>query len=81
MFEIGKITDDDGFFGLSNINKSYDNYPNKKHFPWWIQVTLELKEIDEKKMPPENEAQILDDLEDKIEKFVIKNTQPILLDE
>jgi len=32
-------------------------------------------------MPPENEAQILDDLEDKIEKFVIKNTQPILLDE
>ena len=70
LFEVSEITDDKGFFGFSNINKSYDNYPNKKYFPWWIQVTLELKEIDDRKMPTESEAKILNELEDKIEKFV-----------
>ncbi len=71
MFEVGEIVDDNGFFAISNINKSYDNYPNKKHFPWWIQVTLELVDTDDRKMPTESEAQILSELEEKIEKFII----------
>ena len=70
LFEVGEITDDKGFFGVSNINKSYDNYANKKYFPWWIQVTLELVDTDDRKMPTDNEAQVLNELEDKIEKFI-----------
>ncbi|MCB0538722.1 MAG: DUF695 domain-containing protein [Bacteroidetes bacterium] len=70
LFEVGEITADHRFFGVSNINKSYDNYPNKKYFPWWIQVTLELVDTDDRKMPTDSEAQILNELEDKIEKFI-----------
>jgi hypothetical protein len=54
LFEVSEITDANGFFGFSNINKSYDNYPNKKYFPWWIQVTLELVNMDDRKMPTES---------------------------
>ena len=70
LFEFSEITDNEGFYGFSNINKSYDHYPNKKYFPWWIQVTLELVETDDRKMPTENESKILDDLENKIESFI-----------
>ena len=70
LFGVSEITDANGFFGIANINKSYDNYPNKKYFPWWIQVTLELEDVDDRKMPTASESQILNDLEDKIEAFI-----------
>ena len=35
-------------------------------------MTLELVDIDDRKMPNESEAQILNELEDKIEKFIME---------
>jgi len=70
LFEVSEIKDDNGFYGLSNINKAYDNYQNKKYFPWWIQVTLELVEMDDRKMPTPSESMILNELEDSIEAFI-----------
>ncbi|MEK6153989.1 DUF695 domain-containing protein [Flavobacteriaceae bacterium 3-367] len=72
LFEVSEISDENGFFGFSNINKAYDNYPNKKYFPWWVQVTLELQEVDDRKMPLQAESILLDELEDSIEKFILK---------
>jgi len=69
-FEVAEISDDNGFFGFSSVNKAYDNYPNKKYFPWWIQVTLELKDVNEKQMPSESESKLLEELENKIEAFI-----------
>jgi len=70
LFEFSEISDDNTFIGFSVVNKSYDNYPNKKYFPWCIQVTLELVEVDESEMPSENESQVLNQLEDKIQAFI-----------
>ena len=49
---------------------SYDKYPNKKYFPWFVQVTLELVDFDEQKMPTVAESNVLNDLEDKMENFI-----------
>jgi hypothetical protein len=53
---------------LASINRAYDKYPNKIHFPWCVQLLLEIKEKNEKGHPTDNEAEVLNILEGRIER-------------
>ena len=70
LFAVSEITDENGFFGISNVNQSYIDYPNKKYFPWCAQLLLEFEDKNENGLPTDEEALILNELEDKIENFL-----------
>lgn len=73
-FTVGQIETEDGI-GFVNINQAYDNYPNKKYFPWCAQLLLEFKDMNINGHPTNNEAKVLNGLENKIERFLQKNHQ------
>lgn len=68
-FTVGQIETEEGI-GFVNINQAYDNYPNKRYFPWCAQLLLEFKDKDESGYPTDQEAEVLNELEDKIENFL-----------
>ena len=73
-FMVGQIDTEEGV-GFINVNQAYDNYPNKKHFPWCAQLLIELKDKNENGHPTDQEAVILNELEDRIQSFLKKNHQ------
>ena len=68
-FTVGQIETDEGI-GFVNVNQAYDNYVNKKLFPWCASLLIEFKDKNESGHPTDQEAEILNELEDKIEKFL-----------
>ena len=70
----GKIEFEDGV-GFLIVNEAYNNYPNKKYFPWCIQITLEYKDKNENGLPSESEADILNKIEDDMEAFIKQSHQ------
>lgn len=69
-FAVSQISDESGFYGISNVNRGYNHYPNKKYFPWCVQLTIEFQNTNENGMPNDMESEILDDIEAKIEGFI-----------
>ena len=72
QFTVGQIDTDEGI-GFVNVNQAYENYPNKKYYPWCAQLLLEFKDKNENGHPTDKEAEILNELEDKIESFLKRN--------
>ena len=70
-FTVGQIETDEGI-GFININIGYRDYPNKKFYPWCAQLLIEFKDKNEKGHPTEKEAETLNELENKIGKFLRK---------
>ena len=70
LFAITEITDEEGFYAIANINQSYENYPNKKYFPWCVLLTVEYEEKNDDGLPTDKEAEVLNNIEDKIESYV-----------
>jgi hypothetical protein len=70
----GRVQFDEGA-GYVIINKAYDNYPNKKYFPWCIQITLEYREKNENGLPGDSEGLLLNEMEDRLEEFIKKSHQ------
>ncbi|MFA0961657.1 DUF695 domain-containing protein [Roseivirga sp. BDSF3-8] len=68
-FLVRQIETQEGI-GFVIVNQAYDNYPNKKHFPWCAQFLLEFKDKNENGHPTDQEAEVLNKLEDKIENFL-----------
>ena len=70
-FVVGQIETEEGVeFVL--INQAYDNYPNKKYFPWCAHILLEFKFMNENRHPTDQESEVLNKIEDKIENFLKK---------
>ncbi len=63
----------DNFLALASINQAYNNYPNKKFFPWFAQILFELQDKNDNGHPTNEEAEVLNDLEDKINIFFKEN--------
>ncbi|TNE79750.1 MAG: DUF695 domain-containing protein [Bacteroidetes bacterium] len=68
-FTVGRIETEEGG-GFVNVNQAYDNYPNKRFFPWCAQLLLEFKDKNENGHPTDQEAEVLNELEDKIDNFL-----------
>ncbi|MGM0479835.1 MAG: DUF695 domain-containing protein [Bacteroidota bacterium] len=68
-FTVGQIETEEGI-GFVNVNQAYDNYPNKKYFSWCAQLVIEFKDKNENGHPTDQEAEVLNELEDKIEGFL-----------
>jgi hypothetical protein len=68
-FSIFKLTID-GSFALATINTGYDNYQNKKFYPWYTAVLMEIGGKNENGHPTNEEAELLNSLEDKITEFL-----------
>ena len=68
-FSCGQIETKAGI-GIAIVNKAYDAYPNKKDYPWCAQVLIEFKDKNENGHPTDEEANVLNDLEDRFEKFL-----------
>lgn len=64
-FSVLKLTIDDSLV-LATINTGYDNYPNKKFYPWYTAVLMEVGDKNENGHPTNEEAELLNSLEDKI---------------
>jgi hypothetical protein len=71
-FSIFKLEVDDSL-AIATMNTAYNSYPNKKFFPWSAQVLFEILDKNENGHPTEEEAEILNELEDKVEAFFKEN--------
>lgn len=63
----------DNSLALASINQAYNKYPNKKFFPWCAQVLFEIQDKNENGHPTSEEAEVLNDLEDKVDAFFKEN--------
>ncbi len=72
-FSIFKLTIEGGL-ALATINTGYDNYQNKSCYPWYTAVTMHIHDKNENGHPTNEEAEILNNLEEKIVEF-LKRTQ------
>ncbi len=68
-FTVGQIETEEGI-GFANVNQAYNNYSNKKYFLWCAQLLLEFKDKNENGHPTDQESEVLNELEDKIENFL-----------
>lgn len=68
-FSIFKFTTDEGL-AFATIDAGYDNYPNKKYYPWYATVLLKIHDKNDNGHPTNEEAGILNDLEDRITHFL-----------
>ncbi len=73
-FSVGNIYSkkDNSLVSVAVINQSYKNYPNKKLFPYCIQITLQYSETNENSFPDDAEGEILNTIEDDFLKFLRK---------
>lgn len=60
---------------FATINQAYDHYPNKLLFPWCTQLILAINNKNSIGHPTNREARQLNDLEDKIARFLKKRHQ------
>ena len=58
---------------FATINTGYKNYPNKQHFPWCAQILLAIQDKNDNGHPTDEEAAVLNDIEDKITTFLKEN--------
>lgn len=58
---------------IATINTGYNNYPNKKFYPWLATITFEIVDKNENGHPTNEEAEILNSLEEKITTFLSQN--------
>ncbi len=63
----------DDSLAIASINTAYNKYPNKKFFPWCAQVLFEISDKNENGHPTNEEAEVLNELEDKVEAFFKEN--------
>ena len=68
-FTIFKLTIADGL-ALATINTGYNNYPNKKFYPWYATILMEIGDKNENGHPTNEEAELLNSLEDRITEFL-----------
>lgn len=65
--------DVDNEMAIASINIGYNNYPNKEFFPWCAQILFEILDKNENGHPTAEEAEVLNELEDKVEAFLKEN--------
>lgn len=63
----------DSSLAIASINTAYNQYSNKKFFPWCAQVLFEILDKNENGHPTNEEAEVLNELEDKVEAFLKEN--------
>lgn len=59
-----------GGWGLTTINKAYDNYPNKALFPWYAIINIRLGDQNENGHPTDREAEVLNQIEQRVTVFL-----------
>ena len=74
-YSIFKLTIDNGL-AFATINTGYNNYPNKKTYPWYTEVIMKIHDKNENGHPTNEEAEVLNDLENRITNF-LKLTQTV----
>jgi hypothetical protein len=62
----------EGGLAFATINAGYDNYCHKKAYPWYAVVVMEIQDRNENGHPTNEEAKVLNDLEDRITQFLNK---------
>lgn len=62
-----------GDIGFATINTGYHNYQNKKFYPWYAAILIEIGEQNENGHPTEEEAALLNSLEEQITAFLRKS--------
>jgi hypothetical protein len=62
----------DGGIALATINTAYNNYQNKQFYPWYAAILIEVGEQNENGQPTNEEAGLLNSLEEKITAFLRK---------
>jgi len=55
---------------FATVNSAYKDYQNKKHFPYLAGFELEILNKNDNGHPLDDEAEILNELQDKIERFL-----------
>lgn len=73
-YSIFKLDLEEGW-ALATINTGYDHYPNKRHFPWQVQVEVDINEKNENGHPTNDEAVVLNDVEELITTYLRKSQQ------
>jgi hypothetical protein len=68
-FSILELNMPDGL-AFATVNSAYKDYQNKKHFPYLAGFELEILNKNDNGHPLNDEAEILNDLQDKIESFL-----------
>jgi hypothetical protein len=74
-FSIFKLDLKDGL-AFATINTAYNQYPNKKYFPWCAQIVIDIHDKNNNGHPTDYEAGILNELEDRITQF-LRRTQTV----
>ena len=74
-FSIFKLTIDESL-AFATINTGYNGYPNKSFYPWYAEVVMEIHDKNDNGHPTNEEAKILNDLEDQITSY-LKQTQTL----
>ena len=72
-YSIFKLDLDEGL-AFATMNTGYNNYPNKNYFPWCAQILLSIHDKNDNGHPTDEEAVVLNDIEEKITDF-LKKTQ------
>ena len=68
-FSILKLDMPDGL-AFATVNSAYEGYQNKQCFPYLAGIELEIKNKNENGQPLNDEAEILNELQTKIENFL-----------
>ena len=74
-YSIFKLDMKDGL-AFATINTGYNDYPNKNHFPWCAQILLSIHDKNDNGHPTDEEAAVLNDIEEKITDF-LRRTQKV----
>ena len=68
-FTIFKLNLEEGM-AFATINTGYNHYPNKSLFPWCAQILLVIQDKNENGHPTNEEAALLNEIEEKIAEFL-----------
>lgn len=68
-FSILKLDMPEGL-AFATVNSAYKDYPNKTHFPYLAGFELEVLEKNDNGHPVDDEAEVLNELQDRIEMFL-----------
>jgi len=64
-----KVDMPDGL-AIATVNKAYENYPNKKHYPFFVGIELEIIDKNDNGHPLDEEAARLNQIQEEIEAFL-----------
>jgi len=68
-FAVLQIEAEEGIV-FANVNRAYDSYPHKGQFPWCAQLLIELEYKNVNGHPTDQEAEVLNWIEDETEGFL-----------